>query len=58
MCHASEGIADFDVPTFDHNDLHPCSMKLAGSCPKMLLYVLDDLFHVFWGVGANDLDEQ
>ena len=54
----SKGMADFDVPTFDHNDLCPCSVRCTGSCPRMLLYVLDELFHVFQGVGANDLDGQ
>ena len=39
----------------DHDDLHPCSVKCTGPCPKMLLYVLNELFHVFWGVGANGL---
>ena len=29
-----------------------------GWCPKILLYALDELFHVFWGMGTNDLNGQ
>ena len=56
--HASETVADFSVPTLDIDDQSPCSIKCMGSHPKMLLYTLDKLFHVFWGMGANDLDGQ
>ena len=51
-------MADFSSPTFDIDNLSRCSIKHMGSCPKMLLYVLDELFHVFRGMGANDLDRQ
>ena len=56
--HASETMADSSSPTFDTDDLSPCSIKHTGSCPKMLLYALDELFHVFRGMGTNDLDGQ
>ena len=56
--HALETAADFSAPTFDIDDLSPCSIKCTGSHPKMLLYALDELLHVFWGMGANDIDRQ
>ena len=55
---ASEGTDDFHAPTFNHKDLKLCNMKRMGSHPKMLLYALDELFHIFRCVGINDLDGQ
>ena len=42
--------------TFNHEELRPCKVTCTGSCTRMLLYTLDKLFHIFWGVGANDLN--
>ena len=56
--HASETVANFSLTTFDIDDLSVCSVKYMGLHPKMLLYALDELFHVFRGMGANDLDGQ
>ena len=56
--HASETTANFSALKFDTDDLSPCSVKCMGSHPKMLLYALDELFHVFQGMGTNDLDGQ
>ena len=44
------------MPTFNHEDLRPCNVKQKGTCPKTLLYAQDELFHIFLGVGANDLN--
>ena len=54
----SEGTADFHAPTFSHEDLTPCNIKCIGACPKMLLYTLNELFHIFQGVDTNDLNGQ
>ena len=56
--HASETAADFTALILHIDDLGPCSVKCMGSHPKMLLYALDELFHVFRGMGTNDLDGQ
>ena len=52
----SEGTANFHVPIFNHEDLKPCNVKCTGSHPKMLLYTLNELFDVFRGIGAKDLN--
>ena len=36
----------------------PCNRKRTGMCPCMMLYAMDEMFHVFWGVGGNNLDGQ
>ena len=36
----------------------PVTRCMKGCAPKMLLYALDELFYVFSGVGAKDLDGQ
>ena len=54
----SETAVDFSLLTFDIDDLSLCSIKCMGLCLKMLLYALDELFHVFSGMGTNDLDGQ
>ena len=57
-CFISENIPDFYVPTLRHETLVPYDKIREGTHPKMLLYALDELFHVFRGVGANDIDRQ
>ena len=36
--------------------VHPVTKKRTGMCPCMMPYVMDEMFHVFQGMGANDLD--
>ena len=55
---ASENIPDFYMPTLKKEMLVPYDKLREGMHPKMLLYTLDKLFHVFKGVGANDLNGQ
>ena len=57
-CFASENIPDSYAPTLLHETLVPYNKKQEGMQPKMLLYALDELFHAFKGVGANDIDGQ
>ena len=56
--HINESLTDFEMPTFDHETGTPCIQKRTGMCPHMMLYAMDEMFHVFWGVGANDVDGQ
>ena len=46
------------MPTYDHEKGTPCNQKRTGTCPHMMLYAMDEMFHLFWGVGANNLDGQ
>ena len=36
----------------------PCNQKRTGTCPRMILYVMDEMLHIFQGVGASDLNGQ
>ena len=36
----------------------PCIQKRTGMHPCMMLYAMDEMFHVFQGVGANDVNGQ
>ena len=56
-CFASENVPDFYALTLSHEDLIAYDKKWEGTWPEML-YALDELFHVFRGVGANDIDGQ
>ena len=33
----------------------PCILKRTGTHPGMMLHAMDEMFHVFWGVGATQL---
>ena len=55
---ASKHIPDFYMLTLMKETLTPLWKTVWGTCPKMLLYALNELFHVFRGVGASDLDGQ
>ena len=46
------------MPTHDHKTGMPIDLKRTGTCPCMMLYTLDELFYVFWGIGTNDIDGQ
>ena len=53
---ASENIPDFYMPMLKKETLVPYDKLQEGTHPKMLLYALDELYHVFRGLGANNLD--
>ena len=36
----------------------PIDLKRTGMHPCMMLYALDELFYMFWGIGTNDIDGQ
>ena len=36
----------------------PCNQKRTGMHPCMMLYAMDEMFHIFQGVGANNLNRQ
>ena len=46
------------MPTYDHKMGTPCNQKRTGTCPCMMLYAIDEMFHILQGMGANDLDGQ
>ena len=54
----SENFPDFYAPTLSHEALIPYDKKQEGTWAKMLLYALYQLFHVFRGLGVNDIDGQ
>ena len=58
--HATKCLLDFYSPTYTSTPLNgrlvPVRMLHVGSQPKMLSYTLDELFHVFCGMGADDDD--
>ena len=53
--HVKESLADFKMLTYDHEMGASCNQKRTGTCPRMMLYAMDEMFHVFRGVGANNL---
>ena len=36
----------------------PIALRRTGMCPHMMLYTLDELSCMFWGVGTNNIDGQ
>ena len=50
-CFVLKNILDFYVPTLKCGTLIPCDKVCEGTHPKILLYALDELFHVIRGVG-------
>ena len=46
------------MPTYDQEMGTPCILKRTWTCPWMMLYAVDEMFHVFQGVGANNVDKQ
>ena len=56
--HVNVEIADFQTPTYEWDKGMPIDVLRTGSHPCMLLYVLDELFYVYKGVGVNDMDGQ
>ena len=56
--HVNESLTDFKMPTYDCETGVPCNQKRMGMHPHMMLYAMDEMFHIFQGMGANDLDGQ
>ena len=56
--HINKSLADFETPTYYHETGMPCNQKRTGMHPCMMLYAMDEMSHVFQGMGANDLDGQ
>ena len=57
-CNAAECLPNFYSPMYMHMPLNgrliPVRTLCTGSWPKMLSYILDELFHVYCGMGADD----
>ena len=51
-------IANFQILTYERDTGAPINVLRTGSHPYMLLYMLNELFYVYKGVGANDMDGQ
>ena len=56
--HINAERADFQMPTYEHDTGAPIDVLRTGSHPCMLLYMLNELFYVYKGVGVNDEDGQ
>ena len=56
--HIGMEIADFQTLTYEWDMGAPINVLRTGSCKHMLLYMLDKLFYMYKGVGANDVDGQ
>ena len=56
--YVSEDLADFQMPTHDHEMGTPTDLRRTGMHPCMMLYTLDELFYMFQGIGTNDMDGQ
>ena len=56
--HINESLTDFEMPMYDREVGTPCVPKRTGMHPCMMLYAMDEMFHVFQGMGDNDVDEQ
>ena len=59
-CHATVCLLNFYSPTYMHTPLNerliPVRTLCVGSWPKMLFYTLNELFHVYCGMGVDDND--
>ena len=56
--HVNESLTDFKMPTYHHEMGVPCNQKRTGMHPCMMLYAMDEMFHVFQGMGTNGLNGQ
>ena len=56
--HVNENLVDFQTPNHNHKTGTPIDLRRNGTHPHMILYALDELFYMFWGIGANDIDGQ
>ena len=56
--HISVEIADFQMPTYEWDMGAPIDVLRTDSHPRMLLYVLNELFYMYRGMGENDTDGQ
>ena len=56
--HVNKSLADFKMPTYDGEVGTPCILKRTRMCPRMMLYAMDEMFHIFQGMGDNNVDGQ
>ena len=56
--HINESLADFKMPTYDREAGMPCILKRTRKCPCMMLSAMDEMFHIFQGMGDNDVNGQ
>ena len=56
--HVGVEIAHFQMLTYERGMGSPINVLRTGSHSHMLLYMLDELFYVYKGVGGNDVDGQ
>ena len=57
--HKLEGIASFKMPTMQHDTLWNEDVLWEGYRPKLLLYVLDELFYIYDQVKCHrEVDEK
>ena len=54
--HVNKSLTNFKMPTYDHEMGASCNQKGTGTFLHMMLHAMDEIFHIFQGVGANDLD--
>ena len=50
-------VPDFMAPSLSVVNLEPCELNCMGHCPKMFLYMLDELMYVYKGL-SDDFDGQ
>ena len=56
--HVNAEVVDFHTPTYERETGVAIDVLQTGSHPRMLLYMLDELFYVYKRVGVNDVDRQ
>ena len=56
--HVNKSLADFEMPTYDQEMGMPCVQKRTGMHPHMMLYAMDKMFHIFWSMGAKNVNGQ
>ena len=55
--HVNKDLVDFQMPHNQEMGM-PIDLRRTGTHLHMMLYTLDELFYMFQGVGANDIDRQ
>ena len=56
--HVNSEVTDFQTPTYDRDTGAPINVLRTSTCPRMMLYTLDELFFICRGMGTNDVDGQ
>ena len=53
----NENIRDFITPTYLRgNPFNPCTVRREGHCPKVLLWILEEFFHISHDLTEMDRD--